>query len=268
MNWLPFFWSANTQSHKIENGIRRAREIPQNILRNPSNNKNNEAEKIPYISTYNPNCQCLFPTVSNIFDSLKTNPDTKLFYENTKIVNSKRQPKNLKTILTSARLRLKDNNFKISKCQDKKCDLCNYLIEGSTFLFEKVHFNFRVNYSMSCNVMNCIYVLKCNGCKKIYIGETSNFRLRVNLHKHHVNRNCGLNVSRHIHVCAKDQDIKFQIMPFYKITGDNVRIRKEKESYFIRKFQPALNKNIWIYNYIIVIILYCNSILSFIIFNI
>ena len=94
---------------------------------------------------------------------------------------------------------------------------------------------------MSCNVLNCIYVLQCNGCHEIYIGETSNFRLRGNLHKSHINQNCGLNVSRHIHACANGQIIKFKIMPFYKILNDDSRLRKEKENHFITKFKPGLN---------------------------
>ena len=96
---------------------------------------------------------------------------------------------------------------------------------------------------MSCNTMNCIYVLQCTGCQDLYIGETCNFRSRVNLHKHHVNKNCGLNVSRHIYDCAKDKDIKFKIMPFYKVTEDDTKLRKEKERYFITKFKPNLNTN-------------------------
>ena len=227
----------------IENGIKKAKKIPQSVLRKNDNIRNNEIEKIPFISTYNPNSENLFPTVSKVFNHLQTNPNTKSYYESNKLVNSNRQPSNLKTILTSARLKLKANEFKVTKCNVKNCDICNYLIEGPTFLFKKIDFTFRVNKNMSCNTMNCIYVLQCNGCQDLYIGETSNFRLRVNLHKHHVSKNCGLNVSRHIHDCARNKDTKFKIMPFYKVTGDDSKIRKEKEKYFITKFQPSLNAN-------------------------
>ena len=159
--------------------------IPQHKLRNIGNNGDNETEKIPFISTYNPNFQNLYPIVSSVFASLQTNPITNIFLSNTKIVNSKRQPSNLKSILTSARLKRRET-FKVSKCNDKKCDLCNYIIEGSTFHFIENNYTFKVNSNMNCNVLNCIYVLKCNGCQQLYIGETSNFRLRGNLHKSHM----------------------------------------------------------------------------------
>ena len=67
---------------------------------------------------------------------------------------------------------------------------------------------------MNCNTLNCIYVLSCNGCKEEYIGETNNLRLRLNLHKNHVTKNVGLNVSRHISECAKNKHPKFYVKPF------------------------------------------------------
>ena len=72
---------------------------------------------------HNPNSQSLFPIVSSVFTSLKTNPNTQTLFADTKLVNSKRQHNNLKSILTSARLKLGEATFKVSKCNDKKCDL-------------------------------------------------------------------------------------------------------------------------------------------------
>ena len=65
--------------------------------------------------------------------------------------------------------------------------------------------------------MNCIYVLKCIGCHKIYIGGTNNLRHRINLHKDHAARNnCGLNVSRYFYQCSQHESNKFYVMPFFK----------------------------------------------------
>ena len=238
-----FLVECNYPKSLIENGIRQARMIPQNKLRTTTNIRNNVTEKIPFISTYNPNSQNLFPTVSSVLDSLKADPSTEAIFTNAKIVNSKRQPNNLKSLLTSARLKLRETSFKVSKCNDKRCDLCNFILEGSTFDFKEDNYKLNVNSNMNYNVLKCIYVLKCKGCQEIYIGETSNFRLRANLHKSHINKNCGLRVSRHIYACARDKVIKFQIMPFYKVRGDDTRLRKEKENYFITKFKPSLNSD-------------------------
>ena len=56
---------------------------------------------------------------------------------------------------------------------------------------------------MSCNTLNYIYVIKCLGCQKLYIGETNNLRFRTNLHRDHSSKNIGLNVSRHIYECTR-----------------------------------------------------------------
>ena len=90
--------------------------------------------------------------------------------------------------------------------------------------------------------------MRCEGCKKLYIGETSNFRSRVNLHKSHIKNKGGLFVNKHISQCndniSKDIKYVFKIMPFFKVKQDDEKIRKEKESYFISKFKPELNKDL------------------------
>ena len=95
---------------------------------------------------------------------------------------------------------------------------------------------------MNCNTCNCIYVIECQGCSKLYIGETNNFRLRTNFHRDHCNKNIGLDVSRHIFSCTVNKSIKFKIMPFYKMTSNDELPRRNMEKYFINKFISELNK--------------------------
>lgn len=97
---------------------------------------------------------------------------------------------------------------------------------------------------MNCNVLSCIYVLCCANCPSIYIGETNNFRLRTNLHRDHINKNSGLDVSKHIFECTSNFPInkdKFKIMPIFKMNNDDVSYRKSMERNFIRKYEPDLN---------------------------
>ena len=53
-----------------------------------------------------------------------------------------------------------------------------------------------------------------------------------------------LYVSGHIANCAKNQPIKFQILPFYKMQNYNMTSRKMKENYFINLFKPKLNRQV------------------------
>ena len=94
---------------------------------------------------------------------------------------------------------------------------------------------------MSCETLNCIYIIVCQGCDGTYIGETNNLRLRMNLHRDHSIKNIGLPISKHIYNCASTKDIKFKVMPFYKVNKDDEFVRKEKEKHFMNKCKPTLN---------------------------
>ena len=173
------------------------------------------------------------------FTFLQKCPETKQIYSKCKLIKSKRQPPSLKNILTSAKL-THTTIFSVTKCNSKKCHLCLCIIEGSSFDFK--NYKFTVNANMNCNTKNCIYVIRCENCGLLYIGETGNLRSRVNLHKSHVNKKEGLFVNKHLAECNTNLKDTFKIMPFYKVKQDDERIRKEKETYFIQKFHPELNK--------------------------
>ena len=77
--------------------------------------------------------------------------------------------------------------------------------------------------------------------------------MRTNVHRDHASKNMGLGVSRHIYECTKAKpsdknfkNVKFLIMPFYKLQSDDVATRRSMEKYFINKFSPALNET-WFY---------------------
>ena len=112
------------------------------------------------------------------------------------------------------------------------------ILTGNSFYFDSVNVYFKIKARMNCETMNCIYVLKCTGCHKIYIGETNNLRHRINLHKDHAAKNCGLNVSRHFYQCSQHESTKFYVMPFFKMKHDDKNFRKEMKAKFINKFKP------------------------------
>ena len=228
----------------IKNGITKALQLPINELRQPRQTPINENKNIFYISTYNPNYEDHSDITRQTFNFLKMCPQTKHIYKDCELTKSKRQPPNLKKLLTSAQPH--KSSFSVTRCNTKQCQICDSLIEGSTFEFSE--FVFKINENMNCNSRNCVYVMRCEGCKKLYIGETSNFRSRVNLHKSHIKNKGGLFVNKHISQCndniSKDIKYVFKIMPFFKVKQDDEKIRKEKESYFISKFKPELNKDL------------------------
>ena len=98
---------------------------------------------------------------------------------------------------------------------------------------------------MDCTATNIVYLIRCTGCSKEYIGESSNLRARVRVHKQQTldPRLRHLYVNHHIAHCAIGKPTLFQIIPFYAVNGDDKIFREEIELHFIKKFRPELNRD-------------------------
>ena len=92
---------------------------------------------------------------------------------------------------------------------------------------------------MLCQTKYCIYAIKCQ-CNKNYIGETTNLRLRFNLHKQNVREGSEYEVSKHIKGCGGN----FKIMPVYKMISDDNKRRRSMKSKLIKSYNPALNRRV------------------------
>ena len=154
----------------------------------------------------------------------------------------KRQPKNLKQMLTRAQFTNTngDPSPKVTKCNDKRCGTCPHIIEGNEFTFENGQ-KFKVKCNMDCSSKNVIYAIKCTKCNKSYIGQTTYLRGRVRVHKQQINDSNlrHLEVSKHIAQCGNGD---FQVYPFYKIHENADSNLDAKERFFISKYCPSLNK--------------------------
>ena len=87
-----------------------------------------------------------------------------------KLIQSRRQPSNLKKILTKAELTLRLPI--VSQCGDKRCECCKHLLLSDHYVFKEVNYKFTLKTPMTCDSANLIYVLICSGCNGEYIGET------------------------------------------------------------------------------------------------
>lgn len=238
-----FLEKQNYPQNIIKTGIEKAMQLETDSLRTVTEKENDNV--IPFISTYNPKNPEIFCSIKQNLPILQQDHQMNEIFSNYRFIKSKRQPKNLKKLLTKAKFDETYSTPKVTKCQRPNCGLCQHLIEGSTFTFNcGVIFNITV--SMTCEVKNVIYVIQCRGCKKEYIGETGDFlRKRVTIHNQQIRdpNTRMIQVSGHIDTCAHTINPKYYIFPFYKMHIENSIIRKTKELYFIRKFKPQLNSN-------------------------
>ena len=226
----------------IEDAISTVRSLDRRTLLS-NNNKTEEANTIPYVTTFNPYNPEIYPDIKQFKSILHRNNELHEVFKNKVFLKSKRQPPNLKRLLTKAKFTSNiDNGYQcqVTKCKEPRCGLCKFITEGSsTYFKDKV---FTVKDNMSCKAKNVIYVIQCRGCNEQYIGETVNLRNRVTLHNQHIKHAAlrKIPVSQHIAECS-DQDPKYFIFPFYQMKTESIIKRKEKEKYFIRTFSPKLN---------------------------
>jgi hypothetical protein len=222
----------------ITKGFQKALSISrQDLLSEESKDKTDNV--IPFISTHNPKNKEIFGVLKNGIDALKNDSVMNRALANTRIIKCKRQPPNLKRLLTKSTFT--SHEPQVSKCHDSRCALCNYIIEGNSFNFNGKLF--KIKTSMSCDVKNVIYVLVCTGCNQIYIGQTGDMlRHRRTVHEQQMRdpSTRQMPLSKHLDECSKSEP-KFKIFPFYKLFTNSVSARLAKEEHFINVFQPQLN---------------------------
>ena len=94
----------DTNTTLINKGLELAKKIPQRELRNPK--KHDNEKPLAYATTYNKNNPGVFTEIRKNLE-LKNNEKIKEILDAAKIIKSQRQPKNLKSILTSSTFREK-----------------------------------------------------------------------------------------------------------------------------------------------------------------
>ena len=216
----------------IERNIQKAEKLDRVGLmkHNEKGTKNKNILTMCY--TYNPNNPDIRPIIKHNFNMLYSSPNMKQALVNTKLIFAKRQGKNLKQLLTSAKLNKENDNFYVKKC-GKSCITCEYLTEGKSVTFTSTNKEFMIKHNFTCHTKNLIYVITCANCKKQYIGETGNeLRTRMNIHRQQIRQAhlTQLLVSKHIFECGNSN---FNVFPFYKLNTNNAIERQVKENYFI-----------------------------------
>lgn len=239
-----FLKNRNYPERVIDIGIEKAKSISKEELRKEKEHKE-ENEIIPFISTFNPKNPEVFTLIQENIPILKTDERMNRIVQHGNFIKSKRQSKNLKKLLTKARFEEETIPITptVKKCGRSNCGTCEHLQEKSTFEF-KNNKTFTVKCNMDCSNKSVIYVMTCNGCNEFYIGQTSDFRKRVTVHKQQIRQPeyQQIPLSGHIRNCAKDKSPMFFIFPMYNFFHKTTETERTiKERHFIEIFNPKLN---------------------------
>ena len=132
-----------------------------------------------------------------------------------KLIQSRRQPVNLKKILAKAEFTSEPPIVK--QCGDKRCECCKHLLLSDHYVFREVNYKLTLKSPMSCDSANVIYVVICSNCNGENIGETGvnkqKLRDRVRVYRHHIRQPQyqQLKIEEHSTKCSQGD---FKIFPF------------------------------------------------------
>ena len=181
------------------------------IVENDSLENNNN---LTFTSTFNPNYPKIFDLIKSGVNTLVGNNVNG--FKNIKLIHAKRQPPNLKRILTNSLFTNK--TAAIFKCSDSRCLCCQQLLLEILYTFKNVGKQFFLKTKIICGSGNLIYLVICPTCKEEYIGKTgigdSELRDRVRIYRHHIRQpeHEKVRVEKHLRTCGKGN---FTIFPFY-----------------------------------------------------
>ena len=160
--------------------------------------------------------------------------------DETKLVVSRRQPKNLKQHLTKARFSSTPSKAAtVTKCNEPKCGTCNLIITGESITFNNGK-TWRIMSDMSCQSRNIICTIIRLKCESFYIGQTENLRNRVTVHKEQIKHKKyrHLQFSEHLNSCNGGN---FKICPIYNCYNGTRLSRESKEKEIISILKPDVN---------------------------
>ena len=150
----------------IKNGIEKAKALQKETLRIPK--QKTDDKSIPYISTHNKRNPEIFNIIRYNTPILHQSKTMDTILKTTNFLKSKRQPNNLKQLLTKAEFNETQTTPSITRCNRPNCKLCLYLEEGNEVKFKNGK-KYTIKFNMDCNIKNVIYRIKCKGCGEDYI---------------------------------------------------------------------------------------------------
>jgi hypothetical protein len=157
----------------ITEAIRKAKQIPITELRKVNRKTYSKTlpTEIPFVITNNPRNHNIFNTTRNCFPIIQQSENLKDIINQKEIIYCRKQPPNLKKLLTKAKFTSREEIFTVSKCEDPRCGTCDFLRTGNSITF-KNGTKFTVRSNVNCKTKNVIYCMICKLCGENYIGQT------------------------------------------------------------------------------------------------
>lgn len=190
--------------------------------------------RVPFVMTYHPDSPNLHKIIHKRMDILHSSELMREIFPVAPLV-AYRRPKNLKDHLVRARV---DSNRTdtpgVTRCSNKRCELCKSMPQTNTFKSSRTGISYKIFQKMTCNSKNVIYLITCKTCGIQYVGETVNFRFRMNNHKSAIRNNNNNSVARHYN-CPGHSLASLEFLPIESNPGWSEEERLAREKYWMHQ---------------------------------
>jgi hypothetical protein len=198
-----------------------------------STNKTGENSTFPLVLNFCTNLTPFKRLLNNSINVLSSVPETKIIFNDKIPTFSYKVNNSIFNILNKPKPA-------IYKCNSTNCECCHQIITGNSF-----NINTQIispNTVINCKSRNVIYILICNVCNELYVGQTNcNLHIRMNGHRSQSKAtNPILFCDLHFKLCSNGF---FLIIPIYKLP-DNYHTSSLllAENYFVNLLNPTLNR--------------------------
>ena len=235
---------------KIDSSIQKARLVPKEAALRKVKRKENSQGPV-FAVTFDPRLPALGQIQARHWRSM-TNRDTHLknVFQRPPLIAFKRQ-QNIRGHLIRAQVAKAQRPYPQRKQKGmtncgRSCTACPYIKQGKCIKINGI--DWKINKQVNCSSYNIVYAICCKKeqCKEVYIGETKRMlKFRLDDHRGYVNNGVNKATGSHFnqpgHCLA---DLSVTILEQVKKYNDSYR--KEREEYFIRKFNTlhkGMNRN-------------------------
>ena len=223
----------------IDSAIEKTRNVPRReALKKVTKEK--QSDRPVFVIHYDPRLPSIPAIIQKHWRSMIQDTRLKEVFPKPPLVAYKR-PKNIRDKIIRSKVpplpssRPKRELKGMKKCN--KCSACPFVKEGKTTQSRSSNYRQDINSTVDCTTKNNFYLLGCRKCPQQYIGETERaMKERFQEHRNYVSTN-NQSKTTGVHFNSKGHTISdMEITIVEKVFNQDPRFRKEREKFYIQKF--------------------------------
>ena len=169
----------------------------------------NSSNKQNFNETYSVLCSALKPRGYSTRFLRKIKSETVREIENPFVSTEPYKPYTIRHNLSS-----RIGTASSTTCNKITCRLHNIIKTETTFKSQQTNSEYQIRSDLNCDSVNVVYLITCNLCKKLYVGQTPNqLRIRTVCHKYDIRLEVDTPGANHFNLPGHSLEANFEIIP-------------------------------------------------------